>query len=391
MKNRFKSYFKPTSEEFKEMWSNGIIAYDANVLLNFYRYSEKTNNLFFDIFNKAKEQIWIPNQSVFEYFNNRLSVIQEGLENYDKIKKELEKFCPILEEGLSEERKQPFIEDYEELLTVFKTAVKKIHSKLDESKTKYEELFVQEDRIMLLLADYLDGKVGAPYNEDELKEIYKTANERFENHIPPGYKDFNKKDNKYGDYVLWRQLIDYASANKKHIIFITDERKEDWWNIYKGKKFGPRPELRLEMYEIAEVQFYMYRPEKFVEYCVEYFGVKVDDESVREVVETRKKVKELEINRRKETVLKALNELAINNMTMNLPKSIKRPIVNDEVLRQFQEMANRISIPEETLRQLQQMQEMINQTHRSTRSLYELYNDEDGADDQIDEEISEDK
>jgi hypothetical protein len=49
-----------------------------------------------------------------------------------------------------------------------------------------------------------------------LKVIYKEAEQRFKESIPPGYKDNKKPEpDKYGDIVLWFQLIDYAKSEKK--------------------------------------------------------------------------------------------------------------------------------------------------------------------------------
>jgi hypothetical protein len=56
--------------------------------------------------------------------------------------------------------------------------------------------------------------------------------------IPPGYRDKNPKKEgfkKYGDGVLWFQVIDYAKSQKKTIILITDDQKDDWWRIEKGE------------------------------------------------------------------------------------------------------------------------------------------------------------
>ena len=38
----FKGYLDYSDEEYKNIWENSIIVVDSNILLNFYRYSEKT-------------------------------------------------------------------------------------------------------------------------------------------------------------------------------------------------------------------------------------------------------------------------------------------------------------------------------------------------------------
>lgn len=38
MKARFPGYFRPTEEEFRELWRDALVIPDANVLLNLVRY-----------------------------------------------------------------------------------------------------------------------------------------------------------------------------------------------------------------------------------------------------------------------------------------------------------------------------------------------------------------
>ena len=93
-----------------------------------------------------------------------------------------------------------------------------------------------------------EGKVGTPYTEEKLGKIYKEGEKRYKKKIPPGYKDIDKPGFEiYGDLVLWFQVIDKAKSEKRQIILIVDEKKEDWWFKSKGKIIGPRPELINEM------------------------------------------------------------------------------------------------------------------------------------------------
>ena len=45
MKKLFPGYFRPNETEIKQVWSEGLIALDANVL-NLYRYSDETQRSF---------------------------------------------------------------------------------------------------------------------------------------------------------------------------------------------------------------------------------------------------------------------------------------------------------------------------------------------------------
>jgi predicted transcriptional regulator len=64
-------------------------------------------------------------------------------------------------------------------------------------------------------------------------------------------------------------MLDHAADEKKPIIFITDDRKFDWWLEHSGRTIGPRPELVHEMKARAGVPFHMYSSNRFIEYAQE--------------------------------------------------------------------------------------------------------------------------
>lgn len=99
----------------------------------------------------------------------------------------------------------------------------------------------------------------------ELEKIYKEGNIRYSEKIPPGFKDNHKSDNKkFGDLILWFQIINKAIETKKPIIFITNDAKEDWWLEKNGQKIMPLPQLKKEMIEKAGVDFHIYSLNSFL-------------------------------------------------------------------------------------------------------------------------------
>src|SRR5205823_2954818 len=92
------------------------------------------------------------------------------------------------------------------------------------------------------LTQLLEGKVGPATPPEKLSDIYKEGDKRYKVEIPPGFKDQNPKEKPFpknhGDYVIWCQIIEFAKAKKKPIIFITDDEKEDWWRLHNGRTIG---------------------------------------------------------------------------------------------------------------------------------------------------------
>ena len=105
------------------------------------------------------------------------------------------------------------------------------------------------DEIRDAIGDLFEGRVGPPYSDEQLETICKEGQERYTLKIPHGYKDEGKDETtlyglsnyncrKYGDLLIWRQIIDRATEAKKGIIFVNDDKKEDWWLIFRGKTLG---------------------------------------------------------------------------------------------------------------------------------------------------------
>jgi hypothetical protein len=65
---------------------------------------------------------------------------------------------------------------------------------------------------------------------------------------------------------------------------VTDDQKEDWWLLVKGKTIGSRPELIEEIRREAGVEkFHMYTTESFLRYSKQHLDVKVEDDAIDEV------------------------------------------------------------------------------------------------------------
>ncbi len=282
MKKTFPGHYRPTDEEFSELWKTCIFALDANVLLSFYRYSDKTSDELIGILNQIGDRLWVPHQAGLEYQENRLNVIQEQIDAYKKIRNLLKDAENSLREGFNLFAKHPLI-DMHLMLKRVEEVFAEFRKQLDE-KEKAHPTLLENDTVRDALTTLLDGKVGVPYSLERMNEIYKDGKARYDGEIPPGYKDTSKEGNrKYGDLVIWYQIIDRANELQKPIILITDDRKEDWWWKFQGKTVLPKPQLIQEMLAKTGMRFYMYETDRFMENAREYFKTQVKQEAIDEV------------------------------------------------------------------------------------------------------------
>jgi predicted nucleic acid-binding protein len=276
MRNFFRGYYRLTDEEIDKLWEECTFVFDTNVLLHIYRYSEVTRNRFFEILDRLKDRIWLPYQVASEFFTNRLTVITEQSRAYVDIIEALTKAQAAVEESVSRYRLHPII-DKSQITSPMKEGVAAAIEYLQGEKTRHPDLLLSDEPLEIL-TNLFDGKIGQPPTPERLQEIFKDGATRYDNKVPPGYEDKKDKqgDEKYGDLVLWLQTIEQAKQEKKPIVFVTDETKEDWWWERSGKTLGPRPELRQEMQKEAQVDFHMYRSERFVAFAQNY--LKLQDE-----------------------------------------------------------------------------------------------------------------
>ena len=272
MKTLFPGYFAPTEDEFSALWEKAVFAFDASVLLGLYRSSSETQQVFFDVIDRIKDRIFLPHQAAGEYLKNRLGVISLRTDSYGKIKAESIKFIKFLELTIQEHA----LPSGEEIIAVAKGSAEKINE-LVSSAEKAEPDLLRSDDLLARLAELFGTKTGQPYERVRLTELYAEFAPRYAQGIPPGFKDDKKGEStKYGDALVWFQLIDQAKLTQKPIIFVTADLKEDWWLKHKGATLGPRPELRQEMMSAAGVQFYMYTTPRFLEFAKQYLSLNFD-------------------------------------------------------------------------------------------------------------------
>jgi hypothetical protein len=294
--------------DFKSIWQDGIFIFDSNVLLDLYRLPESASNDLIEVLKNKdfNNRIWIGFQVILEFLNNRYETIGDQKNKFSTVR-------TLLEDAISQ---------YEEVFAKLSSELSKLklkqrHSLIDPDKfinsdnisngkrilkDFIDELSVLEskqsdvnddDNIKKLVLEIFDGKIGEGFTKEELEGIYKAGEKRYENNIPPGYKDKTKKGSyvvgdkeyirQFGDLILWKEIIRKAKdKNISHIILVTGDVKEDWWLEKRGKKLGARKELLNEIYmEAPELKtFYLYDTSSFLKHAKSELNLSISDSSI---------------------------------------------------------------------------------------------------------------
>jgi hypothetical protein len=285
----FPGQFRPTTEALHTLWGECLFVVDANVLLNLYRYSTETRKELERALTSVKDRVFAPHQAAKEFLKNRLVVTAGQAQEYTKAITTINDLAAVI----SNKKKHPFLPDAE--LPRFIEHAKKLVEHLEAQQATLLDRLTN-DEILEFVQTMFDGKTGKPFDETSLAALAAEGDIRYQNEVPPGYKD-GKKDasgdpyRKYGDLIVWKQLIAEVKACGKPVVFVTDDKKEDWWLEQSGRTIGPRTELREEF--IAEVQkdFWMYTVDKFIEEAARTSNTTVSEKALAEIIEVRQEVK----------------------------------------------------------------------------------------------------
>ena len=285
MEEKFNEFYRYSNRKILSIWKECIFVFDTNILLNLYRYQKRTSDKYLEILENIREEnrIWIPHQVGLEFHKNRHKTIVHMMESYDKMAQKIRSSLNAAKQaGESYGFEHPFID------------IKKINQQIDiycneicDTILKIKDThpnWIDDDSILKSLSNIFQGFVGEPYSTEKINKIREEAKKRELEKLPPGYMDSKKKKGDCcGDMILWKQILDMAKKNKKPVIFVTDDKKEDWWLKISGINFGPRFELRKEIMDFAGVDFHMYSSKNFLEHAHNYYGQIADQEILKEV------------------------------------------------------------------------------------------------------------
>lgn len=279
MKSKFPEYYRIHKEDLLIQFDDCVFIFDACALLDIYRLKKELTEDVFKVLEHLKEQIRIPYHVAEEYTKNIHDVLNKQLQS---IKESRTNFNNIVN-AFESKRSHPYLsKDSTDLIGLLKEQVEK--------DLKEQEDYIKDQLIhgnyQNRMADILEGKVLESFSPEEIQTIMTEGASRYENKIPPGYKDANKSDNRYGDLINWKEILRYAKESGKHIIIVSSEIKEDWVTKEQGQIVCLRYELIKEFYnEVGNSDQYIhfFSLDRFLEFAREKDEQVVTQETVDEV------------------------------------------------------------------------------------------------------------
>ena len=287
MKDVFSSHFADDSERREKLWQNCFFVFDTNVLTSVYKRSDDARDALYKVIQSLGDRLWIPYQVIHELLDNRASIAHTQAGLYTAAVASLKSVI----DSFDSTTKHPFLPAalHAEFVGISNRVISELESKRD-----FHDARLTTDDVKSALSDMLSGKVGARYSEEQLKSIIKEGEGRYANRIPPGFEDINKHKGstvfgdvckRYGDLIIWKQVIEKAKALNKPVIIVTGEQKDDWWDRHGGKTIGPLPRLIEEFSEEVGQDFFLYSHHQFLELANTYLEQSTSSEVIEEVRE----------------------------------------------------------------------------------------------------------
>ncbi|WP_146037246.1 PIN-like domain-containing protein [Novosphingobium guangzhouense] len=234
--------FRHEQPKLSDISDKCIVVLDANVLLFPFEMQSASVTEIEKVYTRlAKEgRLIIPGQAAREFYKNRsgkIAAIADAVDGFvERAKKPVfDKTIPLLEDDKDyAEAKALAVE----IINKGKDIVKKLSAVNERLKDE-----VGGDRVSSIYRKVLtDCVCELNLNEEQRAEIKAEVARRAQLEIAPGFKDHGKEDGGVGDYIIWKTILREAKQRGAHCIFVTEEKKPDWFVKRKGA-FQPRPEL----------------------------------------------------------------------------------------------------------------------------------------------------
>lgn len=283
MRKEFQAFIPPDDAIFKELWASARVVLDTNVVLNLYRFSDATRDEFLAVLESLKDRLWMPHQVGWEFFRRRSAAMTD---NERDVLVALRKAKAAFEDSAAGLRgRQASTHHLDDIAQAIEEKINEVEKARDERLRLYTEA---GEPVLERILDLYDGRVGGEPEEDWLKKHFALGEARYRAKTPPGYCDAKDKKGHeprslYGDYLLWREVIDHATAGDADIILVTNDGKEDWVEEVSGKKLGPRRELMDEFTKLTGRRCWVYTVRAFLHHAGAFIEAQVSEDAMSEV------------------------------------------------------------------------------------------------------------
>jgi PIN like domain len=262
----FVGYKIASAAELDAALREAVVAVDASVLLDLYRFRPRTSQDLIETLRSLGDRLVVPHQALREFWRRRQRT-QDSPAGATKVATDaLDKSGRSISEALVTWARAVGAADDE-----VDDIIIRVEISLDDARRELQSVLPDasaegdEDPILEQLEEILAGRVTSPLSPEEWADCVAEANHRIEAEEPPGYMDADKQDGDLpergaGDYLVWYEATRYAKEQDRDLLIVTRDQKQDWWWRQQTDFIGPRPELTLEFHRLTGRRLFLMRP-----------------------------------------------------------------------------------------------------------------------------------
>lgn len=285
----FGAFRTPTTDDFTAVLTHGLVAPDANVLLNLYRYTEQARGDLLRALGGLENRLWVPHQALLEFWRNRESTLNDARSSGAQAAEGMAGHAAQAERtlrtwanrvALPEDETDRLRDQLSEVFDDVREAIVKVGQGEWQNITQD----TSTDPVLAKLEPALVGRVGAPLSLEDYDKAITEGMCRVDKRLPPGYMDKPKDGvGAAGDYLVWEQILREAARRQCDVLFVTADGKEDWWRKEQGFNRGPRPELTEELRTRGGGRLFMLTPKQFLEVAAPILEFSLQEGSVEDI------------------------------------------------------------------------------------------------------------
>lgn len=262
----FVGYKVASPAEIDTALREAVVAVDANVLLDLYRFRPQTSQDLIKTLRSLGDRLVVPHQALREFWRRRHRSQDSPGAATKAATDALDKSSRSLRDALDRWARAVGVDDDE-----LSGLIARVDGFMDEFKGELQGVSQDPsaeqggDPILEQLEEILAGRVTPALAPEDWDECVAEASRRIEAQKPPGYLDSEKQDGRLpeggaGDYLLWYEATHYAKGQDRDLLIVTRDQKEDWWWRQNSDFIGPHPELTLEYHQLTGRRLFLMRP-----------------------------------------------------------------------------------------------------------------------------------
>ncbi len=251
MKLHFPGFYPLGNNDIIDMLDRAAIVLDTDALLCLYKLKEEDALRLLTIIETCRDRLWLPHEVAWLY-HHKLN--DEILKQINNIQNTLSHFTSC-EQNIKAPLSYPYLSS-----ATWTRLEEILHQIMGECNQQKSELAgrLNNCNIKNQIDSLFRGKMGNPYDEGALSNIYREGAERYRCQIPPGFCSTDNPDDriKYHDLIIWKELQNYASTADKDVVLVTGKVKQDWYYIVDNKIISTLHKLINEFYNFTNKKFH---------------------------------------------------------------------------------------------------------------------------------------